>query len=296
MWGSRWSQALIPCAGKLREARTGTKVCPAFRESKIPSSLPVDECLGPQYERLSHFLKSVASTGAHTARTTFGPGASYFSMAHSGYSWQNIPPALEDDIHRCMKIRRPTCVALGVHGSYVVLYNDGTASSDLRGQYPLVETILRNPEHASRRRGLMVSCQHLAFDLNSVLSLPCLQYVALNPFVPGEFYAVYGDGGTSWNFPISWTEDVTAVSREIRPVGSPVSAVSAGGTVPRQAAPVAKSISASPGRKSPVSDAERTPMPPPYIPHPPAAPFSFPKVAPSPVTSSPLSATQRCRV
>jgi hypothetical protein len=55
-----------------------------------------------------------------------------------------------------MKIRRPTTVALGVQGSYVVLYNDGTIVFDLRGQYRMVETMIRNTQEAARRRGVMV--------------------------------------------------------------------------------------------------------------------------------------------
>ncbi|KAJ6599772.1 hypothetical protein DFH09DRAFT_1128767 [Mycena vulgaris] len=80
-------------------------------------------CMTPQYTRVSRFIQNVATSGRHTTRTVFGPGASYFSISPSGYSWQNLAPALEEDIHNCMKTRRPTTVALGVQGSYVVLYS-----------------------------------------------------------------------------------------------------------------------------------------------------------------------------
>ncbi|KAJ7731827.1 hypothetical protein DFH07DRAFT_1065677 [Mycena maculata] len=192
-----------------------------------------DGCLGPHYARLARFIKVVATTGAHTTRTVFGPGASYFSMSPSGYSWQNIPSTLEEDIHNCMKIRRPTSVALGVQGSYVVLYNDGTVTFDLRGNYPLVEAMIRNTQEASRRRGVM--------------------YVALNPFIPGEFYAVYGDGSASWNFPTAWTADVTVVSREIKPVPvpSPVAAAAPGGTM---VALVAQPVPVAPGGTAPAPE------------------------------------------
>ncbi|KAJ7473617.1 hypothetical protein B0H11DRAFT_1339318 [Mycena galericulata] len=176
-----------------------------------------DGCLGPNYVRLARFIKNVATKGGHTTRTTFGPGASFFSMSPSGYSWQNIPPALEDDIHNCMKIRRPTSVALGVQGTYVVLYNDGTVTFDLRGQYPLVEAMIRNTQEAARRRGVT--------------------YVALNPFVPGEYYAVYGDASASWNFPVAWTQDVTTISRQIQPVPIPAPAVLPGAASPGGVAP-----------------------------------------------------------
>ncbi|KAJ7473639.1 hypothetical protein B0H11DRAFT_2195598 [Mycena galericulata] len=181
-----------------------------------------DGCLGPNYTRLARFIKNVATKGGHTTRTTFGPGASFFSMSPSGFSWQNLPPALEDDIQTCMKIRRPTSVALGVQGAYVVLYNDGTVTFDLRGQYPLVEAMIRNTQETARRRGVT--------------------YVALNPFVAGEYYAVYGDASASWNFPVAWTPDVTIISQQIRPVPIPASAVSngaasSGGVAPGGTAP-----------------------------------------------------------
>ncbi|KAJ7767893.1 hypothetical protein DFH07DRAFT_1009278 [Mycena maculata] len=192
-----------------------------------------DGCLGPNYARLARFIKGVATTGAHTTRTAFGPGASYFSVSPSGYSWQNIPSGLEDDIHNCMKIRRPTSVALGVQGSYVVLYNDGTVTFDLRGHYPMLEAMIHNMQEASRRCGVM--------------------YVALNPFIAGEFYAVYGDGSASWNFPTAWTADVSIVSREIKPVPvpSPVAAAAPSGTM---VACVAQPVTLVPGGTAPASE------------------------------------------
>ncbi|KAJ7234504.1 hypothetical protein B0H12DRAFT_1142734 [Mycena haematopus] len=160
-----------------------------------------DGRLGPSYARLGRFIKNVATKGGYTTRTVFGPNGSFFSMSPSGFCWQNLPADLEDDMHSCMKLRRPTSVALGVQGSYIVLYNDGTIVFDLRGQYPLVESMIRNTQEAARRRGVM--------------------YVALNPFVPNEYYAVYGDGSASWNFPTAWSTDVTAISRQIKAMPIP---------------------------------------------------------------------------
>jgi hypothetical protein len=99
------------------------------------------------------YIKHVATKGAHATGT--GANASFFSMSPSGFCWQNLPPELEDDIHGCMERRQPVNVALGVQASYVVMYNDGTITFDLRGQYPLVEMI-RDTQEAARRRGVMV--------------------------------------------------------------------------------------------------------------------------------------------
>ncbi|KAF8212646.1 hypothetical protein K438DRAFT_1751086 [Mycena galopus ATCC 62051] len=102
--------------------------------------------LDSNYARLVRFVRNAKPT-----RTTFGPGFSYFSISPSGCSWQNIPPALEDDIQNCMKIRQPTCVALGIKGAYVVIYSDGAVSFELHGEYPNAADTIRN---RSTRGGL----------------------------------------------------------------------------------------------------------------------------------------------
>ncbi|KAJ7206312.1 hypothetical protein GGX14DRAFT_643336 [Mycena pura] len=138
-------------------------------------------------------------------------------MSDRGYCWQNLPPALEDDLQASLRVRRPISVALGVQGAFVVVYSDGTISFNLRDLYPVVEGMLSNTQEAAWKGGIV--------------------YVALNPHMPAEFYVVYGDGSASWSLPTEWARDVTTVSREIKPV--PVLAsVSLGGTVPP--APLAK--------------------------------------------------------
>lgn len=99
-------------------------------------------------------MKAVAASGGHTTRTVFGPNASFFSMSPSGFCWQNLPSELEHDMQGCIKLRQPTCVALGVEGAFVVIYSDGKTAFDLRGQYPLLQQIIM--ERASTKRGLVV--------------------------------------------------------------------------------------------------------------------------------------------
>ncbi|KAJ7494014.1 hypothetical protein FB451DRAFT_1164882 [Mycena latifolia] len=217
-------------------------------EDWYEAQLPPDACLGPDYARLARFIRDVAAAGRHTSRTVFGPGASYFSTAPSGYSWQNLPPGLEDDMYNCMKLRRPSTVALGVQGSYVVVYDDGIVTFDLRSQYPLVEALLRDGAEISRRRGVT--------------------YIALNPFVPGEYYAVYGDGSAAWNLPTDWSADVGTISRGI----VPVSDAAPGGTSP---APVVQ---------GPPAYAAQTPTAYPAAPRPPQSP---PAAAPAPAAQKP---------
>nr|GAT52319.1 predicted protein [Mycena chlorophos] len=174
--------------------------------------------LPASYARLARFVHSTTTIyGASTTRTVFGPHGAFFSMSDRGYAWQNLPAALEEDLQSAIRVRRPMSVALGVGGAYVVLYNDGTINFDLRGAYPLVESIIRDTGEATRRKGIL--------------------YIALNPHVPGEFYLVFGDASVRWAFPAAWSPDVTAVSREIRRVEAntppaSVTGVSTGGTTP----------------------------------------------------------------
>ncbi|KAF7373828.1 hypothetical protein MSAN_00594600 [Mycena sanguinolenta] len=155
-----------------------------------------DETLvGSNYARLSEFIRSVTSDGACTTRTTFGPRFSYFSICPTGCSWQNIPRILEDEIQNSMKVRQPICVALGVDESYVALFDDGSITLELYDRYPGVETMINNRGHKGG-----------------------IAYIALSPFVAGEYYGVYGDGTTAWWLPTSWTKDVTMASQGIQPV------------------------------------------------------------------------------
>ncbi|KAJ7459277.1 hypothetical protein FB451DRAFT_1563683 [Mycena latifolia] len=193
-----------------------------------------DEHLGPNYARLLAFIRNVAEKGGLTARTVFGPGASYFSTSPRGFSWQNLPPELEDEIQNSLQCRRPTTVALGVEKSYVALYDDGSISLELRGQYPLVEALLYDTAERSRRRNII--------------------YIALNPFVAGEYYAVYGDGSARWNLPPAWEADVSSISHEIIEI-APLARESPGGTPPASVVPnasvVVQNASVAPNASSP---------------------------------------------
>ncbi|KAF7337213.1 hypothetical protein MSAN_02273700 [Mycena sanguinolenta] len=107
--------------------------------------------------RLARFIKNVCnSDGSHTSRTTFGPNAS----------------GLEEHIIGNMRRSQPTAIALGVGGAYAVLYDDGTLTYDLGEQYPLFQALIVE----ARAKG-------------------GIKYVALNPFVAGEYYAVQARGG-----------------------------------------------------------------------------------------------------
>lgn len=129
-------------------------MCSSVVNSRLIYPLFIEGCLGPSYPRLARFIKAAAANGSHTTRTVFGPNASFFSTSPSGFCWQNLPPGLEDNMQSCIRLRRPICIALGVEGTYVVVYSDGTTAFDLCGQYPLLQTIIM--ETAPSKRGLAV--------------------------------------------------------------------------------------------------------------------------------------------
>ncbi|KAF7326969.1 hypothetical protein MVEN_02591100 [Mycena venus] len=156
--------------------------------------------LGPSYTKLAEYMRNIAQNGEHCTRTVFGPNASYFTISPSGFSWQNLPPVLESDILGRMKKGLPTNVALGVHGSFVVLYSDGNVTFDVATHYPAVDAMIRNSAENARRKGIA--------------------FLALSPHAAGQYYVAYGDASASWNIPTEWTVDVTTVSKSLRPVGS----------------------------------------------------------------------------
>ncbi|KAF8185839.1 hypothetical protein K438DRAFT_1836409 [Mycena galopus ATCC 62051] len=156
--------------------------------------------LGPRYSKLAEFMRNIARKGEHCTRTVFGPNTSYFTISPSGYSWQNLPPALETDIMGRMKKGHPTTVALGVHGSFVVLYSDGNVSFEVAEHYPAVDAMIRNSAENSRRKGI--------------------EFIALSPYSVSQYYVAFGDGSASWNIPTEWTVDVTTVTKSLRPVAS----------------------------------------------------------------------------
>ncbi|KAJ7270772.1 hypothetical protein B0H12DRAFT_1067408 [Mycena haematopus] len=156
--------------------------------------------LGPKYTKLAEFMRNIAQNGEHCTRTVFGPNTSYFAVSPSGYSWQNLPPVLENDIISRMKKGTPTTVALGVHGSFVVLYSNGNVTFEVAQHYPAVDAMIRNAAENTRRKGIA--------------------FIALSPYAAGQYYVAYGDGSASWNIPTEWTVDVTTVSKSLRPVGS----------------------------------------------------------------------------
>ncbi|KAI0061037.1 hypothetical protein BV25DRAFT_1839343 [Artomyces pyxidatus] len=152
---------------------------------------------GPRLATLTQYMKDLGEAGELLTNTVYGPNAGFFATSASGFLWENIPIELEHDIQTRMKKGHPTCVALGVRGTYVALMSHGEFIYNLEDQYPVLEQLLEDVGERSRRKGL--------------------SYIALDPFVPNQHYVVFGDGSSLWKVPPAWNEDVLAVSSTIRP-------------------------------------------------------------------------------
>ncbi|KAJ7468458.1 hypothetical protein FB451DRAFT_1256267 [Mycena latifolia] len=148
--------------------------------------------LGPHYAKLGTFMANM------TANTVFGPYHSYFSTSKSGLSWQNLPPALETIIMDRIKLGRPSTVALGLRGAFVVLFDDSTIGHNLQGLYPEVQALIDSAEERKKRN-----------------SITC---VALSPYVAGHYFVAFGNGSAQWNLPAEMEADVRNVCASLRPL------------------------------------------------------------------------------
>ncbi|KAK7055369.1 hypothetical protein R3P38DRAFT_1353669 [Favolaschia claudopus] len=160
--------------------------------------------LGPHYAKLAAFIAA-----GKTSRTVFGPQRSYFSSSSTGLSWQNLPASLETDITNRLKLGRPHTVALGVGGTWVTLYDDSQLSWILSEQYPGLQVFLDNAEERNKR--------------NSIV------YVALSPYVAGQYFVVFGNGTAQWNLPREMHADVETVVKAMRPLAQAAGARSPDG-------------------------------------------------------------------
>jgi len=77
--------------------------------------------------------------GTHSVNTVYGPNDSFWTSSEEGYSWQNLPEALEEYILQQLTPKgwksKPLQVALGVEKTYVARFSDGVISYDLAGYY-----------------------------------------------------------------------------------------------------------------------------------------------------------------
>jgi len=97
----------------------------------------LEDYVGTKYNRLKQFL--VDLSGTHSINTVYGPNDSFWTSSEEGYSWQNLPEALEEYILQQLTPKgwrsKPLQVALGIEQTYVALFSDSVISYELAGYY-----------------------------------------------------------------------------------------------------------------------------------------------------------------
>ena len=118
------------------------------------------------------------------ARFTIGPNGSWWAKLSSGTHHHNLPPNLQTELaDEAENNVHPEHVALGVNGSYVVLWPESKVSWELTGYDPLHERI-RDREQA-------------------------IVYVALSPWRNDLYFYVHADGLVLYNVPAN-VDDIDA--------------------------------------------------------------------------------------
>jgi hypothetical protein len=113
---------------------------------------------------LPEHLTKWLSTGANgymirdikTITIALGPNGAYWACDKDRATWGNLPDALNENIQGrrndkgCWKPnQRPTIVALGYDGTYIMISQDGGGVWDLKGQNDELNTFLRNAKSLS---------------------------------------------------------------------------------------------------------------------------------------------------
>lgn len=105
---------------------------------------------------------------------SIGPKGSYFARCGSSYTSHALPKDLQSAIEKDGSM--PRSIALGMNGSWIVLWGDGTRSWDLRHVYPS-----------------LASGKYLSRSSNQVV------FAALNPYREDNYFVVTEDGACSYS-------------------------------------------------------------------------------------------------
>jgi hypothetical protein len=114
---------------------------------------------------------------------SIGPKGSYFARCGSNWISHGLPKDLMTKLDRNKDKFTPIHVALGVQGSWIVLWSDGDLSYNLRNSYPLL----------GESKALLGAVGQVVF-------------VALNPFEEDEHF-IAGENGVSINVTLDSTAE-----------------------------------------------------------------------------------------
>ncbi|KAF2632833.1 hypothetical protein BU25DRAFT_427670 [Macroventuria anomochaeta] len=133
------------------------------------------------YTDLSRWTKTLPNA-SRTCFVTFGLNLSYFACAPGhGSIWAGIPSELEDKVRKSFDT--PSCVSLGAHNAWFVLWPDGNCSWKFNGHYHALDKILT--EAAPRS----------------------VSYVAISPYNKHHYFVAFRDQSLKYDFtgaPTEW--------------------------------------------------------------------------------------------
>ena len=95
--------------------------------------------------RLSNWLITnlVTEADVQNAVVVFGNGGSYFARTHKAMDWYGLPKGLDQILESGKnekgRKRKPRTVAMGLKGTWAVVWEDGTCGYYLGGFYPDLE-------------------------------------------------------------------------------------------------------------------------------------------------------------
>jgi len=141
------------------------------------------------YADLAKWTKSMPNA-PRLSFVTFGPNLSYFACAPGhGSIWAGIPSELEDKVRKNSS-DTPSCVGLGKHNAWVVVYPSGHMSWNMQGHYTGLEQILKETTAGA------------------------VEYVAISPYHKEHYFIAFRDKSIKYNFkgaPKEWMELMTEV-------------------------------------------------------------------------------------
>lgn len=81
-------------------------------------------------------------------KVALGPNGSFWAFSNTGYRWSALPETLEDKLQEKLVpggwFKKPIYAALGVEGSWVLVYESGKPSWDLARQYNGLHSLLES--------------------------------------------------------------------------------------------------------------------------------------------------------
>ncbi|KAL6702424.1 hypothetical protein ACN47E_001875 [Coniothyrium glycines] len=155
------------------------RVVHSWNNSYLVKAEDIDAYVGGRdaYQRLHDWTGQRVGQDADKVKEisiTIGPNGSYFAQ----YGTSQITNAMPKDLKKAIEesTSTPATIALGIKGSWVVLFKDGSRSWSLRNAY-----------------ASLASSDHLSDSSNRPV------FVALSPFIEDNYFLVKEDGACSYS-------------------------------------------------------------------------------------------------